>query len=162
MIEKAPRLRTGGYVVDFWGGGYAVAERMGLREQLHSAGYEIEEVRLVDQSGRRVGGFEVDAFRRNMNGRFITVPRGELAAMIYHSIDGHVETLFGENISAIAQDDNGVQVSFDSGRSGRFDLVVGAGGIHSPVRALVFGPEANVAKDLRYRVAAFETAGILT
>jgi 2-polyprenyl-6-methoxyphenol hydroxylase-like FAD-dependent oxidoreductase len=159
LIEKAPRLRTGGYVVDFWGGGYTVAERMGLRDQLHTAGYEIEEVRLVDRSGRRVGGFEVDAFRRNMNGRFVTVPRTELAAMIYHSIEGQVETLFGENISAIAQDDSGVRLRFDSGRSGCFDLVIGAGGIHSPVRTLVFGPEERVAKDLEYRVAAFEAAG---
>jgi 2-polyprenyl-6-methoxyphenol hydroxylase-like FAD-dependent oxidoreductase len=159
LIEKATRLRTGGYVVDFWGGGYTVAERMGLSDKLHGAGYELEELRLVDRCGRKVGGFAVDALRRNMNGRFITVPRGDLAAMLYKCIEGRVETLFGENISAIAQDDAAVQVRFESGRSRSFDLVIGAGGIHSPVRALVFGPEADVEKDLGYRVAAFETAG---
>lgn len=159
LIEKAPRLRAGGYVVDFWGGGYTVAERMGLRDQLHSTGYQVEEVRLVDQRGRRVGGFAVDVFRRNMNGRFTTVPRGDLAALLHQCIDGRVETLFGESISAIDQDSTGVQVAFESGRSGWFDLVIGAGGIHSPVRNLVFGPEAALAKDLGYRVAAFETVG---
>jgi 2-polyprenyl-6-methoxyphenol hydroxylase-like FAD-dependent oxidoreductase len=59
VIEKAPRLRAGGYVVDFWGGGYAVAERMGLTAELHAAGYAVEELRLVDQNSRKVGAFRL-------------------------------------------------------------------------------------------------------
>src|ERR1700739_497695 len=159
LIEKAPRLRTGGYVVDFWGAGYAIAQCMGLTAELHAAGYDVQEVRLVDRCGRKVGGFAVDAFRRNMNGRFTTVSRSDLAAMIYRRVEGRVETLFGESISARAQDDSGVQVTFESGQSRPFDLVIGAGGIHSPVRGLVFGPVAKFETDLGYRVAAFEAAG---
>ncbi|OBI21987.1 hypothetical protein A5712_13810 [Mycobacterium sp. E2327] len=159
VIEKAPQLRTGGYVVDFWGGGYAVAERMGLAPELHAAGYAIQELRLVDRNSRKVGGFSAELFRRNLNGRFVTVPRGDLAAMIHRSIDPHVETLFGESISAITQDDAGARVTFESGQSRLFDLVVGAGGIHSPVRGLVFGPNSEFEADLGYRVAAFEVDG---
>nr|WP_264033675.1 hypothetical protein [Mycobacterium interjectum] len=70
LIEKAPRLRTGGYVVDFWGGGYAVAERMGLAPELHAAGYAVQELRLVDRDSRKVGGFSAESFRRNLDGRF--------------------------------------------------------------------------------------------
>ncbi|ORV98329.1 FAD-binding domain [Mycobacterium kyorinense] len=159
LIEKAPRLRTGGYAVDFWGGGYAVAERMGLTAELHSTGYAVQDVRLVNRHSRRVGGFSVDAFRRNVDGRFVTVPRGDLAAMIYRCIDGHVETLFGEAVSAITHDDSGVRLTFERGGPRIFDLVVGAGGIHSPVRDLVFGAEAAFEADLGYRVAAFEAEG---
>jgi 2-polyprenyl-6-methoxyphenol hydroxylase-like FAD-dependent oxidoreductase len=159
LIEKAPRLRTGGYLVDFWGGGYDVAERMGLTAELHAAGYAVQEVRLVDQNSRKVGGFSSDLFRRNLDGRFVTLPRGDLAAVIYRSIDHHVETLFGETVSAIAQDDSGVRVTLDRGRSRQFELLVGAGGIHSPVRDLVFGPESRFETDLGYRVAAFEAQG---
>jgi 2-polyprenyl-6-methoxyphenol hydroxylase-like FAD-dependent oxidoreductase len=157
LIEKAPRLRTGGYVVDFWGGGYAVAERMGLTAELHRTGYVVHDVRLVDRYSRKVGGFSADLFRRNVDARFVTVPRGDLAAMIYRSIDHHVETLFGESVSAITQDDSGVRITLELGQSRLFDLVIGAGGIHSPVRGLVFGPEARFETDLGYRVAAFET-----
>lgn len=156
LVEKAPQLRTGGHVVDFWGGGYGVAERMGLTDELHATGYAIEEVRLVDRNGRAVGGFSADVFRRNVGGRIVTVPRGDLAAMIYHAIEHDVETMFGESVSAIAQDDAGVQVTFECGRERPFDLVIGAGGIHSPVRGLVFGPECEFETDLGYRVAAFE------
>lgn len=159
LIEKSPRLRTGGYVVDFWGGGYAVAERMGLAAELHAAGYAVREVRLVDQNSRRVGGFSAELFRRNVDGRFVTVSRGDLAAMIYRSIDHRAETLFGESVSAITQHDSGVRVTLERGGSRQFDLLVGAGGIHSPVRDLAFGPEARFQKDLGYRVAAFEAEG---
>ncbi|OBI80008.1 FAD-binding domain [Mycobacterium sp. 1245805.9] len=159
LIEKAPRLRTGGYVVDFWGGGYSVAERMGLTPELHAAGYVVREVRLVDRNSRKVGGFSAESFQRNLDGRFVTIPRGDLAAMIHRSIDPHVETVFGESVSAIAQDGTGVRVTLARGQSRRFDLVVGAGGIHSPVRGLVFGPESEFEVDLGYRVAAFEVQG---
>ncbi|OBB69941.1 FAD-binding domain [Mycobacterium sp. 852014-50255_SCH5639931] len=159
LIEKAPRLRTGGYVVDFWGGGYAVAERMGLTAELHAAGYAVREVRLVDRNSRRVGGFSAEAFKRNLDGRFATVPRGDLAAMIYRSIDDQAETLFGESVSAVEQDDAGVRVTLEHGASRQFDLLVGAGGIHSPVRDLAFGPQSRFEKDLGYRVAAFEAEG---
>ncbi len=159
LIEKAARLRTGGYVVDFWGGGYAVAERMGLAAELHAKGYAVQEVRLVDQHSRKVGGFSAELFRRNLGGRFATVPRGDLAAMIYRCIDHRAETLFGESVSAITQHDSGVRVTLERGRSRQFDLLVGAGGIHSPVRDLVFGPESRFETDLGYRVAAFEAEG---
>ncbi len=159
LIEKAPLLRTGGYVVDFWGGGYAVAERMGLTAQLHTAGYAVREVRLVNRNSRRVGGFSAESFRRNLGGDFVTVTRGELAATIYRAIDGHAETIFGDSVSAVAQHDSGVEVTLEHGGSRQFDLLVGAGGIHSPVRELVFGPDSRFETDLGYRVAAFEADG---
>jgi len=159
LIEQAPRLRTGGYVVDFWGGGYAVAERMGLAAELHAAGYAVAELRLVDRNSQRVGGFSADVIRRNVDGRLVTVPRGDLAAMIYRCIDQHVETLFGESVSAVTQHDSGVELTLERGGSRRFDLLIGAGGIHSPVRDLVFGPESGFETDLGYRVAAFEAEG---
>ncbi|MGV0051427.1 FAD-binding domain [Mycobacterium colombiense] len=159
LIEKAPRLRTGGYIVDFWGGGYAVAERMGLTAELHATGYAVREVRLVDRNSKRVGGFSAEPFRRNVDGRFVTVPRGDLSAMIYRSIDNRAETLFGESVSAIEQLNSGVRVTLEGGGSRRFDLLIGAGGIHCPVRELVFGPQSRFETDLGYRVAAFEAEG---
>ena len=67
LIEKSSRLRAGGYVIDFWGGGYTIADRMGLTSELHRRGYQVREVRLVDRRGRRTGGFAADVFGRNLN-----------------------------------------------------------------------------------------------
>src|ERR1041384_7753148 len=64
LVEESPALRRGGYVVDFWGTGYDVAERMGLIPEIRSLGYQVREVRFVDERGRRTGGFDVAVLRR--------------------------------------------------------------------------------------------------
>jgi 2-polyprenyl-6-methoxyphenol hydroxylase-like FAD-dependent oxidoreductase len=159
LIEQAPHLRTGGYVIDFWGVGYQVAERMGLEPALRTLGYAVQEVRLVDSQGRSVSGFSVDAFRRLTGGRYLSLPRGELAAAIYRRIEGCVETIFGESIAAIAEHDRGVRVTLAGGATRDFDLVIGADGLHSAVRERVFGPDREFETPLGFHVAAFELTG---
>jgi 2-polyprenyl-6-methoxyphenol hydroxylase-like FAD-dependent oxidoreductase len=70
LIERAPALRSGGYIVDFWGLGFDIAEKMGLLPALERSGYRIEEVRIEDAEGHRSGGFKVRAFRQVLQGRF--------------------------------------------------------------------------------------------
>ena len=159
LVEAAPRLRSGGYLIDFWGGGYDIAERMELIPQVRALGYQMREVRFVDAHGRGNGGFSVDVFARMTNGRFTSVRRSDLAATIYGAISGGVETLFGDSIAGCEPRGDRVHTTFDRSPSRDFDLVVGADGLHSRVRRLVFGPEEAVEVDLGYHVAAFEIAG---
>ena len=51
LVEAAPRLRGGGYVIDFWGVGYDIAEKMGLLPRVRDLGYQVREVRFVDRQG---------------------------------------------------------------------------------------------------------------
>ncbi len=159
LIEQAPRLRTGGYMIDFWGVGYTIAERMGVLPEVLKAGYSFKELRLLDKNGRKVGGFPTDVFQRMAGGRFTTLPRGDLAATIYRTIENRVETLFDNGISGIEEGDSGVRVVLEHGSPREFDLVVGADGLHSRVRQLVFGPEDQFERQLGYRVATFEVEG---
>ncbi|MEO8368658.1 MAG: FAD-binding domain [Candidatus Solibacter sp.] len=159
IVEKAHALRTGGYVIDFWGSGFEVAERMGLLEEIRRKAYLVEEVRAVDRSGKHIAGFPATAFGRAICGRYVSLPRGELASAIFASIGPNVETLFGDSISAMRESDSGIQVSFESGVSRKFDFVVGADGLHSRVRELTFGPESQFEKFLGYKVAAFGIDG---
>jgi 2-polyprenyl-6-methoxyphenol hydroxylase-like FAD-dependent oxidoreductase len=94
-----------------------------------------------------------------MKARFTRLPSGELAAVIYRTIEGRVETLYDNSISAIDERTSGVLVSFEHGASREFDLVIGADGLHSSVRNLAFGPESQFEKELGYGVAAFEVEG---
>ncbi len=62
LVEKSPQLRSGGYMIDFWGIGYDIAEKMGLIPRIRELGYQVREVRFVDRHGRKNGGFSVDVF----------------------------------------------------------------------------------------------------
>jgi 2-polyprenyl-6-methoxyphenol hydroxylase-like FAD-dependent oxidoreductase len=159
LVEKAPRLRSGGYIIDFWGAGFEIAGRMGLIPELHRAGFVAQDVRVVNSEGKRIAGFPVSAFVRMTKGRYVSLPRGDLAAAIFRHIEGSVETIFGDSVAAIEEGPAGVRVTFESGRAGDFDLVAGADGLHSRVRELVFGAEANFEKYLGVKAAAFEAAG---
>ncbi|HZQ55467.1 MAG TPA: FAD-binding domain [Bryobacteraceae bacterium] len=159
LVEKSPVLRTGGYVIDFWGAGYEIAERMGLLPELKQKGYIVREVRVVDRDGRRISGFRADTFSRITGGRYLSLSRGDLAAAIFGLIEGRVESIFGDGVQCIDQDEGGARVTFESGSEREFDLVIGADGLHSRVREIAFGPEPQFENYLGYKVAALEVDG---
>jgi len=159
IVEQAPTLRTGGYVIDFWGAGFEIADRMGLSEEIRSRGYQVQEVRIVNRRGERVAGFPASTFARATQGRFTSLPRGELGSAIFRKVEKRVDTIFNDSIHSIDQSGRSVRVTFESGKEGNFDLVVGADGLHSRVRKLVFGPQEQFEKYLGYGVAAFEIEG---
>jgi 2-polyprenyl-6-methoxyphenol hydroxylase-like FAD-dependent oxidoreductase len=159
LIEESRQLRSGGYVIDFWGVGYDVAEKMGLLPRIRGLGYQVREVRFVDRHGRKSGGFSADVFGRMTNGRFTSLRRSDLAATIYRALDEKVETIFGDSVARIKDEGNCVRVRFDHAAPREVDLVVGADGLHSRVRQLAFGPGAGFEVSLGYHVAAFEVEG---
>ena len=83
-------------MIDFWGVGYTIAERMGVLPEVLKAGYSFRELCFVDKRGRNVGGFSTDVFRRITNGRFTSLPRGDLAGIICRTIENYVETVFDD------------------------------------------------------------------
>jgi 2-polyprenyl-6-methoxyphenol hydroxylase-like FAD-dependent oxidoreductase len=159
LVEAAPQLRRGGYVIDFWGVGYDVADRMGLLPRIRGVGYQVREVRFVDRRGRKCGGFPATAVGHLLNDRFTSLRRSDLAAAIYGALDGKVETIFGDSVANIEETGRSVRVSFDHAPPREAELVVGADGLHSRVRRLVFGPDEGVEVSLGYHVAAFDVEG---
>lgn len=153
LIERAPRFRTGGYMIDFWGVGYQVAKRMGIEKAILDAGYDVALVRSVGAGGDTKADLDVEVFRRMIGDEFTSLPRGDLAAAIFDTVDD-VETVFGESVAALEQRTDDVNVTFDSGASRDFDLVIGADGLHSNVRRLVFGGDDKYEHYLGCKVAA--------
>jgi 2-polyprenyl-6-methoxyphenol hydroxylase-like FAD-dependent oxidoreductase len=95
LVESAPALRTSGYVIDFWGLGYDIAEKMGLLPDIARIGYHMQELRIVDDCGRRLSGFGVQVFRQLTGGRYITLERSDLSKLIYDQISRSCEIIFG-------------------------------------------------------------------
>jgi len=159
LVEEAPRLRANGYIIDFWGIGYDIAEQMGLVGEIRRLGYQVREVRFVDRDGRKRGGFDVTVFGRVTRDRFTSVPRSDVSATIYRALEGKVEVIFGDSVAGIDEHAKGVRVSFDHAPPCDADLVIGADGLHSRVRRLAFGADSQFIASLGYHVAAFEVQG---
>jgi 2-polyprenyl-6-methoxyphenol hydroxylase-like FAD-dependent oxidoreductase len=94
-----------------------------------------------------------------MGGRFLSLPRGDLAATIFWKIERTIETIFGDSVSRIEQDEKRVRVTFERAPEREFDLVIGADGLHSRVREIVFGGEQRFEKYLGYMVAGLRSGG---
>lgn len=159
VIEQSPRLRAGGYAIDFWGLGYDIARAMSLEDEISRVGYHVRELRIVADRVRRAAGFGTGVFEQLTGGRYITLARSELSRLIFNKVKEDVEFVFGEEISALDEGAKSVRARFRDGRERRFDLLIGADGLHSTVRRLAFGAQEEFEKPLGHAIAAFETSG---
>jgi 2-polyprenyl-6-methoxyphenol hydroxylase-like FAD-dependent oxidoreductase len=158
LVERAPELRRGGYLVDFWGAGFDVAEGMGIVPELRRRGYVMTEARAVDRDGHRIASLRPSAIMGSTQ-RYVSIARSDLAAVIYDALDGAAELILDDTVDALVDDGDRVRVRFESGQLREFDLVVGADGLHSCVRRLAFGPDEQFERYLGIVVAAFEAKG---
>jgi 2-polyprenyl-6-methoxyphenol hydroxylase-like FAD-dependent oxidoreductase len=143
LVERAPRARkTGGHAVDLFSPSIGIVERMGLLPLVQSRSTGTDHMTLLREGCPPV---EVDLARvmAAFSDRHIEILRDELSEVLHGGLGGRVETLFGNAIRELRQDEGGVDVEFEQGPARRFELVVGADGLHSGVRRLVFGPEAD-------------------
>ncbi len=155
LIERAPALRTGGYVIDFWGLGYDIAERIGLARlarDINRIGYHMREMRIVDDRGKRVTGFGTEVFGELTGGRYVTLGRSDLSRLLFEKLKGTTEVIFDNEIVDLQQQADCVRVQFKHAGERRFDLVIGADGLHSDVRRLAFGLQHQFEKQLGYVV----------
>jgi len=159
LVDRAPAMRTGGYVIDFWGLGYDIAERMGLTSEIDRIGYHMRELRMVGDHGQRLSGFGTRVFAELTGGRFATLARSDLSRLIVSKIEGTSEILFDDEIISLREDADCVRVILKHAGERRFDLVIGADGLHSRVRQLAFGNQERFEKHLGYTASAFEVTG---
>ncbi|UYB41821.1 FAD-dependent monooxygenase [Streptomyces sp. Je 1-4] len=179
VVERAPELRTGGYKVDIRGAAVEVAERMGILEDIQRASTDMRTGAYVNDDGERIATLPADIFGARV-GRDDEIMRGDLARILYERTRADVEYVFGDSITSLTErpDDHhdarhdgrqshaghaghdtdgtcGVEVTFERGAPRRFDLVVGADGLHSNVRRLTFGPEEQFVRHLGAYISAF-------
>ncbi|MFF0491542.1 FAD-dependent monooxygenase [Nocardia sp. NPDC004068] len=146
VVEKAPALRPGGQAVDFKGKTHlTVLERMGVLDEIHRHQTGRTDMIYVDDRGRE---------RARLSGEFlggdVEILRGDLARILYERTADACEYVFGDAVTALTDTDSGVHVEFQHAPARTFDLVIGCDGIHSGVRRLAFGPEADYVRHLGY------------
>ncbi|GLY67151.1 FAD-dependent monooxygenase [Amycolatopsis taiwanensis] len=153
IVERAPALRDGGYAVDFRGEAHlSILRRMGILDDIERARTGTGSMSYVNSAGKPVAQLPADLFAGD-----IEILRGDLARILYHATSEHTEYIFGDSITSLTEDADGVAVTFERSAPRRFDLVIGADGLHSNTRRLTFGPEENFVKHLGVYCAIFTT-----
>jgi 2-polyprenyl-6-methoxyphenol hydroxylase-like FAD-dependent oxidoreductase len=160
VVERATALRSSGSPVDVRGPAVDVADGMGVMPRIRDAATDVTGMRFVNAAGRRVGRVNLRALQQAAGSREVELPRGDLASILSQASRDHAEFLFHDAIVALRQDEHGVSVTFEHAQPRRFDLVIGADGLHSAVRRLAFGPEADFAHHMGLYVATMRLEGL--
>jgi 2-polyprenyl-6-methoxyphenol hydroxylase-like FAD-dependent oxidoreductase len=150
VVERAPDLRPGGYAVDFRGSALRVLERMGLVDAVKQHETRAGSITMVDANNRVEARFP-DGFTSGD----LEILRGDLSRVLYQATCHDAEYVFDDSIREIEESTDSVTVTFVSGKVRTFDLVVGADGLHSNVRSIVFGDESEFAHTMGYYIAIF-------
>jgi 2-polyprenyl-6-methoxyphenol hydroxylase-like FAD-dependent oxidoreductase len=155
IVERANHLRVNGSPIDIRGESIDVAEKMGVLGRIRELRIDMSErVQFVDESGTVVAEPPFDEINDSPDD--IEIPREDLTKILHDHVGPSAELRFGESVAELHDDGPGVHVRFASGVEGRYDLVVGADGMHSAVRRLAFGPEHQFLSHLGFYIALAE------
>jgi 2-polyprenyl-6-methoxyphenol hydroxylase-like FAD-dependent oxidoreductase len=155
VLESLPALHNEGYVVDLFGSGFEAARRMSLMAALRKVSYEFEAVRWVNSAGRTSARLPYRVPLALLDGKLISLLRGDLQRAILEQLPSTVELRFNQFVSQVRAPVGAVEVHLHGGDIERADVLIGADGIHSRVRDLVFGDGASWSRFLGFHTAAF-------
>ncbi|GAB4084705.1 FAD-dependent monooxygenase [Myceligenerans cantabricum] len=151
VVDAAPGPREQGYMIDFFGPGFQAVTAMGLAPRLREAASPVDVFRYIDARDRTTVGVGYSRFTKALDGEIVSIMRPALEHLLREALPGAVELRYGTTITRIDDDD----VELSDGTSTAADLVVGADGIHSRVRSLVFGPESERLRPLGMHTGAY-------
>ncbi|TMR89824.1 FAD-dependent monooxygenase [Nonomuraea basaltis] len=157
VVERAPAPRKGGQAIDIRGAALTVAAKMGVLEQIRTMKTTMRGMSMVDGDGNEIMRSTEETLS---GGRFdspdVEIMRDDLVAILTSASDAGY--LYGDSIAALTEDG---EVTFESGRQGRYDYVIGADGLHSNVRRLAFGEESQFLHHLGMYVSIYTTGNFL-
>lgn len=159
LVERASGLRGGAYVVGFSELGYDAAQRLGLAEQLHALASPWREAQHVDADGHTLARMSVPSQQALVGKRIVSILRGDLEQVLYDAVAELADIQFDQTIVAIEQHPNQVTLTLRDGSIVHSDLLLGADGLHSAVRRMVFGPESRYCFDFGASVISFDVDG---
>ncbi|MBU9763307.1 FAD-dependent oxidoreductase [Mycobacterium sp. TNTM28] len=141
VVERAPALRkTGGHAVDLFRPAMEISERMGVLPEIEAHATGTTQMVIHSPGASRPARLDYLKIIGAMSDRHIEIMRDDLSEIYHNATRDDVEYLFGDQITAISPDGD---VTFEHHAPRRFDIVVGADGLHSGVRRLTFGDNVS-------------------
>jgi 2-polyprenyl-6-methoxyphenol hydroxylase-like FAD-dependent oxidoreductase len=143
VVERAPTLRkTGGHAVDLFRPSMEISAKMGVLPRIEALATGTDTLTLY-RKGRRPARIDLTKIVGAASDQHVEIMRDDLSEVYYEAGRQDVEYLFGDSITAISPDG---EVTFEHAAPRGFDVVVGADGLHSNVRRLIFGDEAGLSR----------------
>jgi 2-polyprenyl-6-methoxyphenol hydroxylase-like FAD-dependent oxidoreductase len=136
LIEKSPCIRKGGQGLDIRGVALDIVKKMGIYEKICKMRTQVECGRYVDVTGKTLHEEKGERFDFRQD-EDVEILRGDLVEILMKTIED-VPCLYNQSIDNIEQKDDVVIVYFKDGRIEPYDLVIGADGLHSSTRRMVF------------------------
>lgn len=159
ILEGSPAPRLDGYMMDFFGPGVEASERIGLYPRLAEVAYPVEAAEYVDTAGRAAARIDYAQFSRLAGGKVLSLLRPDLEHAALDALDdvpaGRVRLHYRARAETVSVDAAGARAGATDSRTYTGDVLIGADGIHSAVRAGAFGPETDFLRPLGMRAAAF-------
>ena len=155
IIERAPGVRAGGYMIDFFGPGYDAAERLGVLPALQAVASDVAEVDFVDGDGRPSASINYELAAAGVGGKLMPLLRGNIERVLHEAERDRAVLRYSREIDAIDDSGDGVTVTLSDGTTETADLLIGADGIHSRTRKLLWGPEEGYLRFLGHHTAAY-------
>ncbi|OMC34194.1 hypothetical protein A5739_06310 [Mycobacterium colombiense] len=162
VVERHRGPRPGGQAIDVRGPALTVLERMGLLGAAQKRKTQIQGSSVVDRDGNELSrDTESKPTGGPIDSPNIELLRDDLVELLYGASQWTAEYLFDDTIVAVQDDGAAVHVTFERAAPRSFDLVIGADGLHSNVRRLVFGPEEDFIERLGTHAAIFTVPNFL-
>ena len=156
ILERSSVLRPHGQNIDIRGAGVTIIRKLGLETVIRASTTGEEGVQFVDEKNRVWAAFGADKSGKTQTPTSdIEILRGRLAEISFQRSQmvsedvqkeggAGIEYVFGDTLEELEQDGNQVHVRFaKSGERRSYDLVVGADGLQSRTRNMVWGTEGE-------------------
>ncbi len=137
IVDKAPVWGNIGYAISLWGNGQKILNELGLEHEIIKKSYPLPWNAFENKKGRVISYFMLDVFRSF--GPTVVISRTDLQQTLVKNIEGKVKVKMNNSVVEIKEEAESAKVTFTDGTHESYDLVVGADGVHSKVRDLVFG-----------------------
>jgi 2-polyprenyl-6-methoxyphenol hydroxylase-like FAD-dependent oxidoreductase len=155
VLESAPSLHNEGYMVELFGSGFEASSRIGLLPAIREVSYDFDAIRWVGSGGRTSARLRYSTLQNLFDGKLLSLLRGDLQRAVLDLLPEVVELRFSQRVVQIRAPVGAVEIHLASGEVERADVLIGADGIHSRIRDLVFGDGSSWFRFLGFHTSAF-------
>lgn len=139
VFERAPQLRDGGAGLHIWTNGMLALDRLGVADQVAAIAPAQAECNFATSAGRPIGVWPVGEFVERYGQPTVAIGRSDLHGILRDAVTAPVVT--GAEVTGYTEHADGVSLHFADGSSEEGDLLIGADGVRSAVRAQLLGPQ---------------------